>query len=240
MSYQPGKKTSEGYLALPVSGGGPGILVLHAWWGLNDFFVGLCDRLAAEGYVALAPDLYQGRVTSSIEEAKTLAQGLDSDTAQAHVLSALVTLQSHPAVQGEAAGVLGCSLGAAWALEIAALRPEQIAVAVLFYGVGEADFAASRCAFLGHFAEHDDFDSLDDAHAMEAAMQAAGRNITFYEYPGVGHWFFEADRPDSYNPNAANLAWERTVSFLNSHQKRPFVKVGMEAPGFSHGEELPL
>ena len=217
MTYQPGKKTDEGYLALPASGSGPGILVLHAWWGLNDFFVGLCDRLAVEGYIALAPDLYQGHVTSSAEEAEMLAKGLDSEAAQVRVLSALDTLRSHPAAQGKAAGVLGCSLGAAWALELSALRPNQIAAAVLFYGVGEADFAASRCVYLGHFAEHDDFDSLDDAHTMEAAMQAAGRGITFYEYPGVGHWFFESDRPDAYDPTAASLAWERTVSFLYNH-----------------------
>lgn len=220
MSYQPGTKTSEGYLVLPPSGRGPGVLVLHAWWGFNDFFVGLCDRLAAEGYVALAPDLYQGHVTSSVEEAQSLAKGLDNEAAKARILSALDTLRSLPAAQGKAAGVLGCSLGAAWALELSALRPNQIAAAILFYGVGEADFAASRCAYLGHFAEHDDFDSLDDAHAMEAAMQATGRDILFYEYPGVGHWFFEADRLDAYDPNAASLAWGRTVSFLNSQLRQ--------------------
>lgn len=217
MTYQSGKKTSDGYLALPPAGSGPGVLVLHAWWGLNDFFTGLCDRLAGAGFVALAPDLYQGRVASSVEDAERLMRSLNGEATQARVLNALDTLRTHPAVSGEAVGVLGCSLGAAWALELSASRPEQIAATVLFYGVGEADFTVARCAYLGHFAEHDDFDSLEAAHEMEAAMQAAGRDITFYAYPGTKHWFFEADRLNAYDAGAAQLAWNRTGSFLNSH-----------------------
>lgn len=217
MTYQSGKKTDDGYLALPPDESGSGVLVLHAWWGLNDFFVGLCDRLAGAGFVALAPDLYQGRVASSAEDAERLMRSLDAEATQARVLNALDTLRAHPAVSGDAVGVLGCSLGAAWALELSASRPEQIAAAVLFYGVGEADFAVARCVYLGHFAEYDDFDSLETAHEMEAAMQSAGRDITFHAYPGTKHWFFEADRPDAYDADAAQLAWDRTVSFLSSH-----------------------
>lgn len=217
MSYQPGKKTNDGYLALPLGDASAGVLIIHAWWGLNDFFVNLCERLAGEGYVALAPDLYCGGVTSSVEEAERLAKGLDSEATQERVLQALNALRQHPAVQGNKVGVLGCSLGASWTLELSTLRPEQIAASALFYGVGEVDFTASRCAYLGHFAEHDVFDSLEQAREMEAAMRVAGRDITFYAYPGVGHWFFEEDRPDAYDANAAHLAWERTISFLNSH-----------------------
>ena len=217
MTYQAGEKTEEGYLALPPAGRGPGVLVLPAWWGLYDFFVGLCDRLADAGFVVLAPDLYQGRVASSAEDAERLMRSLDRDATQARLLHALDTLRAHPAVAGDAMGVLGCSLGAAQAMDLSAGRPEQIAAVALFYGVGEADFAAARCVYLGHFAEHDDFDSLEAAHEMEAAMQAAGRDITFYAYPGTKHWFFEADRPDAYDADAAQLAWDRTMSFLNSH-----------------------
>src|SRR5690349_15296178 len=101
MDYQAGQKTNKGYLALPPSGAGPGILVLHAWWGLNEFFLALCDRLAKEGYVALAPDLYDGSVASSIEEAEALLEGLDSEAAQQKALQALAALQQHPAVQGD-------------------------------------------------------------------------------------------------------------------------------------------
>jgi len=217
MDFQNGQKTEKGYLALPPSGSGPGVLVLHAWWGLNDFFVELCDRLAREGFVALAPDLYEGSVASTIAEAKALMGRGDSDAMQQKVLQALDALQHHPAVQSPKLGALGCSMGASWALQVSALRPEQIAAAVLFYGVDGADFTAARCAYLGHFAENDAWDSVDDARLMEAEMRAAGREVTEYVYPEVGHWFFEANQPEAYNAEAAALAWDRTVAFLNHH-----------------------
>jgi carboxymethylenebutenolidase len=218
MDYQTGQKTEKGYLALPPSGVGPGILVLHAWWGLNGFFVDLCDRLAREGFVALAPDLYDGSVASSIEEAKALLGRLDSEATQQKVSQALDALQQHPAVQtANKIGALGCSLGASLALQLSTQRPEQIAATVLFYGVDEADFAAARCAYLGHFAANDEWDSVEQARLMEAEMRAAGREVTFYVYPDVGHWFFESTRPDAYNAEAAHLAWDRTVTFLNHH-----------------------
>ena len=217
MDYEPGRKTNKGYLALPLSGTGPGVLVLHAWWGLNEFFVELCDRLANVGFVALAPDLYDGSVASSVEEAKQLLGSLDSEAAQQKALEALDALRLHPAVQGDKMGALGCSMGASWTLLLSTLRPEQIAAAVLFYGVDSVDFTASRCAYLGHFAENDVWDPLEHARMMEEGMRAAGREITFYVYPGVGHWFFEANQPEAYNEEAAHLAWDRTEAFLNRH-----------------------
>lgn len=217
MDFRSGEKTSSGYLALPSSGAGPGIIVLHAWWGLNAFFVQICDRLAGEGYVVMAPDLYGGKVAGSVEEANTLVKSLDFDAAQQTVLQAVETLLQHPAVQGNNIGALGCSLGVYFTLLLSTLRPEQIAAAVLFYGVVDADFTKARCAYLGHFAENDVWDSLEEARKMEAAMHAAGREVTFYVYPGVGHWFIEENQPEAYTPEAARLAWDRTVRFLHSH-----------------------
>jgi len=217
MDYLSGQKTDRGYLALPPSGAGPGILILHAWWGLNEFFVELCDRLAKEGFVALAPDLYDGLVASSIEEAKALLGGIDFEATQQKVLQALDALQQHPVVQGNQIGALGCSMGAAWTLELSTLRPEQISAAILFYGLAGVDFTASRCAYLGHFAENDVWEPLDQVRMMESDMRAAGREVTFYVYPDVGHWFFEANQPDAYNEDAAHMAWDRTVAFLNRH-----------------------
>ena len=217
MDYRNGQKTDRGYLALPSSGTGPGILVLHAWWGLNAFFVDLCDRLAREGFVALAPDLSAGSVASTIEEAKALLGVLDSEGAQQKVLEALDVLQQHPAVQPRKIGALGCSMGASWTLQASVLRPEQVAAAVLFYGVNEVDFAAARCAYLGHFAANDVWDPVEQARLMETEMRAAGKEVTFYVYPDVGHWFFESNQPEAYNAEAADLAWERTLTFLNHH-----------------------
>lgn len=217
MGYQNGQKTEAGYLALPTSGGGPGILVLHAWWGLNAFFTGLCDRLAQEGFVALAPDLYGGGIASTIEEAEALQANFDFGAAQQKAVQALEVLQQQSGVQAERLGALGCSMGAAWALTLSSLFPEQIAASVLFYGVSEADFSAARCAYLIHCAENDAWDPVEQAREMEAAMRVAGREVAFYVYPDVGHWFLESDRPDAYNPEAAQLAWERSTAFLKQH-----------------------
>lgn len=217
MGYENGRKTAEGYLALPPAGSGPGILVLHAWWGLNEFFIELCDRLAQAGFVALAPDLYGGPIASTIEEAEALQGSFDFGAAQQKAVQALDVLQQQPGVQADKLGALGCSMGAAWAMTLSTLMPGKIAAAVLFYGVGEADFAAARCAYLVHCAENDAWDPVEQARLMESAMRDAGREVDFYVYPGVGHWFFESDRPDAYNAEAAQLAWERTVAFLNNH-----------------------
>ena len=112
-------------------------------------------------------------------------------------------------------------MGAAWAIELATgERPDDFAAVVLFYGAGEGDFAPSRAAFLGHFAPGDEWEPDEGVAALEAAIRAAGKEVTFHRYPGAGHWFFEADRPDAYDPAAAELAWERTVAHLRRHLSR--------------------
>jgi carboxymethylenebutenolidase len=212
---KPGAPVAVGYEAAPAGGGGPGVLLLHAWWGLNDFFRGLCDRLAAEGFVVVAPDLWGGAVATTIEEAEGLIsheQRNSAAMAQA-VDGALEHLLSHPARRGEGVGAIGFSMGAAWALDLAGRRPELRAVTI-FYGAGEGDFAAARAAFLGHFAADDPWEPLEGVRQMEAEMRAAGREVTLHLYPGAGHWFCEDDRPDAYRPEAAALAWERTLAFL--------------------------
>jgi carboxymethylenebutenolidase len=203
-----------GYEAIPAAGAGPGVLVLHAWWGLNGVFRELCDRLAAAGFVAVAPDLWGGTVATTVDEAERLLQQRDDAAMFAAVSDALAYLRAHPAVRGEALGAIGFSMGAAWALALAGTHPELRAV-TLFYGNGEADFAATPAAFLGHFAENDPWEPDEFVQGTEAAMRAAGRQVQFHRYSGVGHWFFERDRPDAYNPAAANLAWERTLAFLH-------------------------
>lgn len=219
MNFHQGEKTKDGYLAVPPSGFGPGILVLHAWWGLNAFFTGLCDRLAGEGFVALAPDLFGGAVASTIPEAEVLrdAHDADAERVQTQVLDALDALRRHPSVRGSAVGTLACSLGAWWAVQLSLLRPEVVTATVLFYGAAEADFGAASCAYQGHFGENDEWEPLGQVRAMEAKMRAAGRDVMIHVYRGAGHWFLESDRPDAYNADAAGLAWDRTLSFLRAH-----------------------
>ncbi|HLJ55967.1 MAG TPA: dienelactone hydrolase family protein [Chthonomonadaceae bacterium] len=205
-----------GFLAVPAAGAGPGVLVLHAWWGLNDTIRAFCTQLADAGFVAFAPDLYRGKVTNSISAAEALVNALNADAARAASdLAAAVTFLSQragPPDRGLA--VLGFSLGAYFALELANADPETIRSVVLYYGTGPDDFSASRAEFLGHFAEKDEFEPLESVDALDAALKRAGRPVRLYVYPGTGHWFAEPDRPDAYDPAAASLAWERTLAFL--------------------------
>jgi carboxymethylenebutenolidase len=205
----------QGFLATPVTGKGPGVLVLHAWWGLNDTIKTFCTRLAAEGFVAFAPDLYHGQVTDSIAEAETLGRALDANHQQAKADIANATLFLHErAGQADGLAVIGFSLGAYYALDLAAADPAHIRAVVLFYGTGDGDHTSSRAAYLGHFAEQDEFEPQANVDNLAASLRRAGRPVTFHQYSGTGHWFFEPDRVQVYNPAAANLAWERTVAFL--------------------------
>lgn len=198
------------YLAAPKDGG-PGVLVLHAWWGLKPFFKQVCDKLAEQGFAALAPDLYQGRIAQTIDEAKALLGQRDSEWMEDTVKAAKEYLAS--LTPGKPVGVLGFSMGAEWALIVAANEPD-VAAAVLFYGPGEVDFNTVQAKVLGHFAEADEWESLDFIKAMEKDMKAAGVDVTLHFYPNAGHWFVEADRPE-YDPESAKLAWARTFEFLS-------------------------
>jgi carboxymethylenebutenolidase len=204
----------DGYLALPTTGSGSPVLVLHAWWGLNDTIKTFCTRLAAEGFVVFAPDLYHGQVADTIADAEALGGALDANQLQAQreLVEATHFLQEQAGRSGLA--VIGFSLGAYYALVLSAAEPELIRSVVLFYGTGPADFSQSQATYLGHFAEADPYEPQDNIDWLEKSLRDAGRPVTFYRYPGTGHWFFEPDRTDAYHPDAANLAWERTLAFL--------------------------
>ncbi|HLO33816.1 MAG TPA: dienelactone hydrolase family protein [Anaerolineales bacterium] len=204
-------KALDAYLASPSSGG-RGILVLPSWWGLKPFFKQVCDRLAEQGYTALAPDYYQGRIGNTIDEAKALQMEVESDP---NVMGAMVkAAKDHLASlrTGEPIGILGFSMGTDWAVITAADEPD-VAATVLFYGGWSVDFSKMRSRVLGHYAETDEWYPFDRAKEMEQNMKAAGVDLTLHIYPGTAHWFMEEDRPE-YAPAAASLAWERTLEFL--------------------------
>lgn len=205
-----------GYLATPPSGMGSPVLVLHAWWGLNDTIKAFCNRLAEAGFVAFAPDLYQGRVTDQIDEAEQLVGGLDEQVGQTRnvLAQAVAFLRGQAGINHSGIAVIGFSMGAFYALDLSANDPENVHSVVLFYGTGPADFSKAKAAYLGHFAEDDEFEPQSNVGELAEDIRAAGRSVTFYTYPGTGHWFFEPDRVDVYNAEAANLAWDRTVDFL--------------------------
>ena len=216
VDFKAGDSTGHGYLSVPKTSRG-GVLVLHAWWGLNDFFKAFCDRLASEGYTALAPDLYQGKVGKTVDEAKQFMSMTDEVTSQNIILGGFDRLRSEPTLKGRALGVVGFSMGAAWALWLSAKRPAELKSVVVFYGANtDPDFTKSQASYLGHFAPGDDWEPDEGVRALEEKIRSAHRPVTFHFYPGTKHWFIEDNQPAAYNRQAAGLAWTRTLDFLKT------------------------
>ena len=212
---------APGYFATPDGAVGPGVVVLHAWWGLTEPFRQVCDRLAETGFVALAPDLYRGKTAATVEEAQALGEALDRDVERVRgdIAEAVQILRQHDATNlAEGRGKLafvGFSLGGAYALDMSVNLAEEIAAVVTFYASYPGlDYSGAKAAYLCHFAEDDPFEPAESVAQMEQALQAAGRPVTVHTYPGTKHWFFEDNRPE-YDAEAARLAWERTIAFLH-------------------------
>jgi carboxymethylenebutenolidase len=183
---------------------------------LNDTVKTFCERFATEGFVAFAPDLYHGKVAATIKDAETLSSSLKSEQVKSDLADSVAFLSDLTATGGRGLGVIGFSLGAYYALGLSADDPDPIRAVVVFYGTGEGDYKRSKAAYLGHFADTDDYEPASEVKSLERALVAAGRPVTFFTYKGTGHWFFEQDRSDAYDPEAARLAWERTVPFLRN------------------------
>ncbi|MFI5273839.1 MAG: dienelactone hydrolase family protein [Ktedonobacterales bacterium] len=224
---------APGYLATPDAtadagaAGAPGVVVLHAWWGLTEPFRQVCDRLAAAGFVALAPDLYRGQTAATVEQAQALATALDGEAEQVRsdIAGAVRFLRQNgatsPADGRGALALIGFSLGGAYALDTSVTLAGEIAAVVIFYATYPGlDYRRARAAYLCHFAEDDPYEPAESVAAMEQELAAAGRPTTVYSYPGTTHWFFEPNRPDAYDAPAAALAWARTLAFLNTELGR--------------------
>jgi len=202
------------YLAKPKTTLIGGILVLHAWWGLNDFFKDFCKRLVKEGYTVLAPDLYNGAIARTIPEAEKLRTKLKREPTSKQILQALKQLQTE--VNEKPVGLIGFSLGAYWGLWLLEEGPGVFSATVLFYGTRGGEYAKTKSAFLGHFAEMDEYVSDSGRKKLEKTLKVEGREVQFHVYPDTHHWFFENDRPE-YNAQAAQLAWQRTIDFLKTN-----------------------
>ena len=200
------------YLAAPRDGG-PGVLVLHAWWGLNDDFKKWCDDLARAGFTALAPDYRDGRVVDTIDEADAMRKDFSPQQTGAVVHAAKDDLLARAG--GPNIGIIGASMGAGWAFDLAESEPEQIRAVVAYYGIAEADWSKVKARVLHHFGDIDQMDPLEDAEAMQQEMEKGGVDATLEVYPGADHWFAEPGRPE-YDAEAAALAWQRTLDFLKN------------------------
>jgi len=209
-------RAGTGYLAIPDGGDGPGVLVLHAWWGLTEAVKDVCDRLAAEGFVALAPDLFKGRIATTIEDAERDLASADANELAHLTRSSLSTLRQLPITPDAPVGVVGFSMGASMALWLSARVPEWVAATTIFYGTQDIDFSEAKSAYLGHFAAVDPYVVDDSLALLEAELRLDELDVTFHRYPGTRHWFFERDRPE-HDADAATLAWSRTIDFLRQH-----------------------
>lgn len=207
---------SEYHLATPTRRG-PGVLVLPSWWGLNDGFKDTCTRLAAEGFVALGVDLLQGKLASTIEEAQLFRRLPRKEPVYKSLLRAINHLQAHPKTAGEQIGVMGFSMGAHWAFWLAAQPDLPIQATVAFYGVRASNFRQSHSSFLCHFAEHDPWVSAEAQQKLKKQLERSGRAFEFHTYPETAHWFFEQQPSHTYNPQAAQQSWQRTLAFFRKN-----------------------
>lgn len=205
-------KSVDAYLAVPDPVG-LGVLVLHAWWGLKPFFKEVCDRLAEQGFTALAPDLRNGQIAKTIEEAKALMEKSDGQLVGDTVMAAKDYLRN---LTKNRIGAVGFSMGAAWVLILASHKPEEIAAIVLFYGNEGVDYGKITAKVMGHYSDNDEWEPKEFVDNTFAEFKKAGVDATLHIYPGVGHWFVEEDRPE-YDPAAAKQAWDRTFDFLKKN-----------------------
>jgi carboxymethylenebutenolidase len=212
---------AHGYLARPPSGKGPGVVVIQEWWGLTDHIVDVCDRLAAEGFVALAPDLFGGKTTHDSGEANALMTALPVEQAARDLSGAVDFLLGHPAVTSQKVGAVGFCMGGGFVLLLAAQQGDKIGAAVPFYGVGPAvpdKYSDITAAVQGHYGTQDAFYPVEGARAQEEQIRReAGVDVEFFYYD-AGHAFHnDADLLGTYDEGAAKLAWQRTVEFLKTH-----------------------
>ena len=211
-AIEAGGVTARMYVAGDVVPGNPGVVLLHAWWGLNDDVVAYADRLGAAGFAVFAPDLYGGTVVSTIEDAEKMSGSIDPAGAGGLALAAVDRLAERLGPASKLA-ILGFSFGAAWTMWSPAER-DRLVASVVYYGtLMGGSLARASVPVLGHFAENDPYETDEGVAAFEAALRSAGREVVIHRYPGTGHWFAEPSR-DAYRADAAELAFERTVAFL--------------------------
>jgi carboxymethylenebutenolidase len=211
--------TSAGYLATPQAGKGPGVLVIQEWWGLVRHIKNVCDRFAAEGFAALAPDMYHGKTADEPDGAGKLFMALNIAQAEKDLRGAGTLLAQHSSTAK--VGAVGFCMGGQLALFAGTLNPNVGAV-VDFYGIHpnvKPDYGKLSGPVLGLFAERDGFVTPQTAREVDAAIKKAGKSSEIHIYPNVDHAFFNDERADAYNKAAADDAWRRTLAFFRQHVK---------------------
>ena len=214
---------ASGYLARPQSGGGPGVLVIQEWWGLDSGIKAQTDRLGDAGFVALAPDLYHGELAghTEMDKASKLMQSLPADRAARDMSGAIDFLAAHPAVTSRAIGVVGFCMGGMLAFLIAANRPDRVKAVVPFYGFPqgnmEPDWTKLDATVRGHMAEHDDFFAPAAARALEEKLRTLGKDCTLTVHAGTGHAFMGPHNAlGTRDEKLSEKIWPAVIDFLKS------------------------
>jgi carboxymethylenebutenolidase len=223
VSFKSGDEQASGLLVTPEGKGPfPALVVIHEWWGLDDWVKGQARALAKQGYVALAVDVYRGKVTSKQEEAHQLMMGTPPDQALRDLQGGFAYLESRPDVRKDRVGSIGWCMGGRYSLQLATAQP-KLAVAVAYYGAPPTDpaaIAAIHAKVLGNYGAEDKGPAPDQVHAFEAAMKKAGKTIDVKIYAGAGHAFANPNNPwGGYRMEAAEDAWTRTTAFLAKYLK---------------------
>ena len=206
-----------GYLARPAAAKAPGVLVIQEWWGLVPHIKDVADRFAAQGYLALAPDLYHGKTTKEPDEAGKMMMSMKIDEAARDMSGAVDYLRKNDACSGKV-GSVGYCMGGGLSLYLATLRP--VDACVVYYGVLQGvtpDLSKLAGPVMGHYASDDGWATPQVAHRLEQDIRAAGRHAQIYIYEGTEHAFFNDTRPEVYNKAASELSWDRTLAFYREH-----------------------
>jgi carboxymethylenebutenolidase len=219
VSFPSNGTDGQGYLAVTEAGSGPGIVVLQEWWGLNDQIEEVCDRFAAEGFVALAPDIYRGVTTKEPDEAAKLMMALNIQQAAKDMAGAVRFLRSHAAVTSQGVGITGFCMGGGLALWLATLVPDDVLAVAPYYGVipwegAQPDWSQLSAPVQGHYAARDEFASPAAVAALEAQLRALGKEVEFFTYPDCEHAFANHHRPEVFHAEHTDTAWRRTVEFF--------------------------
>ena len=219
VSFQSNGAQTNGYLATPKTGHGPGVVVIQEWWGLVDHIKDVCDRFAAEGFVALAPDFYHGQIAKSPDDAGRMMMALRIDEAEKDLKGAINYLLGYPATTASKVGTVGFCMGGALSL-YAATKNENVGACVVFYGGHpnvKPDLANLKSPVLGIYGERDRSVSPAVVHELERKLKELGKSFEYHIYPSADHAFFNDTRPAVYNAAAAADAWTRTVEFLRNN-----------------------
>lgn len=211
--------TCTGYLAIPDSGSGAGVIVLQEWWGLVDHIKDVCDRFAKAGFVALAPDLYHGEAATSPDDAGRLMMALNIDRTELDLRGAVDYLLGLNATTGAKVGTVGFCMGGQLSL-YAACANDKVGACVNYYGIHpevHPDLATLSAPVLGFFAENDESVPPAAARKLEADVRAAGKEIEIHIYSGADHAFFNDTRAEVFNEDYANDSWDRMVALFNAN-----------------------